>query len=228
VDTEAELQSVLTQAENRLASLVSRAIEREDFAAVERVAGVIRRLRVLVGDIQIKSAEVVPSSLQPPPSSPKELPQKATTTTAPSNPTGAEMNLAARPTATRPKTRVVGNNTYPQFRREPDGTLVKIGYSKSDRRRYEHRAPRAVLEQLAKAVADLGSNGRLISSEALLASHVSGLSGVPTYQIYLCLAFFVYQGLLLRQGRRGYTISALSAQNFEKAAMAKFTALTKR
>lgn len=181
-------------------------------------------------EIPARHAETSPRGVEPSirPEDPSRRGAEASHQFAEASPGPAASDEIQRAPAIAPRKRIVNGKSYPQFRREKNETLVKIGYSKSDRRKYEHRSPRELLDHLAIAVAELGSGDRLVTSESLLASNVPGLAGVPTYQTYLCIAFLVHHGLLVRMGRSGYAISRESQDDFVAATSAAFKALPRR
>jgi hypothetical protein len=94
---------------------------------------------------------------------------------------------------------------YPLFLRERD-TLVKIGWSKTDGATYEHRSPRAVLDLLAAAVRKHSTTGRKFTTDDLMPLRDANGHEQPSYQAYLCLAWLVLIGALVRHGRSGYTV----------------------
>jgi hypothetical protein len=95
---------------------------------------------------------------------------------------------------------------YPKFRREGD-TLVKVGWSKSTRAEYEHRAPKRVAGALLRAIAALEGKGPLFTVDALLplADPADG-SEFPGYQVYLALAWLRKEGIVRQHGREGYSM----------------------
>jgi hypothetical protein len=98
-----------------------------------------------------------------------------------------------------------GSAQYPRFKREDD-TLVKIGWSKSDKATYEHRSPRSILQNLARRIQEVGGNGLRFTTEQLLPLLDEKGAELPSYQCYLCLAWLVADGLVDRHGRQGYTL----------------------
>ena len=98
-----------------------------------------------------------------------------------------------------------GSAQYPRFKREDD-TLVKIGWSKSDKATYEHRSPRSILQNLARRIQEVGGNGLRFTTEQLLPLLDENGAELPSYQCYLCLAWLVADGLVDRHGRQGYTL----------------------
>jgi len=96
---------------------------------------------------------------------------------------------------------------YPRFKRE-DNTLVKIGWSKSDRSTYEHRSPRDVLDRLVAAAKAVQVPDQRFTTEDLMPLHDEQGNELPSYQAYLCLAWIVSVGILEKHGRQGYTVAA--------------------
>ena len=93
---------------------------------------------------------------------------------------------------------------YPAFYRDGD-TLVKIGWSKSQNGEYEHRAPRRAAEALVDAVA-AGDNGELFGMDAVLPLRDAAGGDLPSYQVYLALAWLRAENAVQRHGRDGYTL----------------------
>lgn len=95
---------------------------------------------------------------------------------------------------------------FPRFVRRND-SLVKIGWSKTDRSEYEHRAPREVAMLLASAVRKRAENGNLVRAEDVMpVLDPRDGAEIPSYQAYLCLAWLKHEGLVVPQGRKGYTV----------------------
>jgi hypothetical protein len=95
---------------------------------------------------------------------------------------------------------------YPKFLREKD-ELVKIGWSKSEKSPYEHKAPKSVIGDLAQALVRAGRGGRRFSMDEILPLKQSGGDGeVPSYQAYLALAWFRIESLVTQHGRQGYSL----------------------
>jgi hypothetical protein len=84
---------------------------------------------------------------------------------------------------------------------------MKVGWSKKERKEYNHRAPREAVDALAVAVRQIGAKGRLFNGDALLPLKDQGGSVVPDYQAYVALAWLKHLGLVEQRGRRaGYTL----------------------
>jgi hypothetical protein len=95
---------------------------------------------------------------------------------------------------------------YPKFLREGE-TLVKVGWSKRERKTYEHKAPRSVLQALVEALTRAGSGGERFTTENLFPLRdPADRSEIPDYQAYLTLAWLRGNGLLVQHGRQGYSL----------------------
>lgn len=105
---------------------------------------------------------------------------------------------------------------------------MKIGYSKSDRRTYEHRNSKETLDRLVEVLADLGQGGKLFAIDALVAPAEPRLTGIPSYQIYLCMGFLVRQGIVRRHGRAGYKLEGVQPEELASAMTVAWEALPAR
>ena len=103
------------------------------------------------------------------------------------------------------------HGTYPRFVRRGD-ELVKIGWSKSDRKEYQHRAAHDLLVALRQALLDAGKRRKLFTMDAL--DRQLSSSGAPGYQAYVWLAWIRAAGLVKQHGRQGYSVVKLAT--FEK------------
>lgn len=118
-------------------------------------------------------------------------------------PGGEELARAARAAS--------GRSSYPRFMRRGD-ELVKIGWSKSDRKEYQHRAPHNLLVALRQALLDAGRRRKLFTMHALERQLLS--TGAPGYQAYVWLAWLRSSGLVKQHGRQGYSV--LKPMTFER------------
>lgn len=92
---------------------------------------------------------------------------------------------------------------YPRFARTQN-ELVKIGWSKKERKEYIHRAPWGVVELLCQRLIKWGN--KEFTTEDILPLLWEDDVEVPSYQSYLCLAWLRDKGLIHREGRQGYVI----------------------
>lgn len=96
--------------------------------------------------------------------------------------------------------------SYPHFRRDKN-TLVKVGWSKSSRTEYEHKAPRQVLDLLARRLQRNFPSGTVFAMSEVLPLRANNGNEVPDYQTYLCLAWLRQQDLVEKRGRDGYALT---------------------
>src|SRR5262249_9137760 len=95
---------------------------------------------------------------------------------------------------------------YPKFVRRGDD-LVKIGWSKRDRREYQHRAERAGLMPLCEALLNSSKHRRLFTMDLLERQLGKGDNAVPGYPTYLWLAWLRSAELVKQHGRKGYSVA---------------------
>ena len=93
---------------------------------------------------------------------------------------------------------------YPRFFRRDD-EMVKIGWSKKERKEYQHRMPHGTLTTVAAGIAHAGANGKRFSADALAKITDAHGEPVPSYQSYLCLAFLRVVGFVQQEGRSNYS-----------------------
>jgi hypothetical protein len=97
---------------------------------------------------------------------------------------------------------------YPQFARDGE-RLVKTAWSKRERAEYEHRAPRHVIQNLIDAVRKKKGEGKLFETADILPVKDSATrQEIPSYQIYLALAWLRHVGLVSKKGRDGYVLKS--------------------
>lgn len=100
-----------------------------------------------------------------------------------------------------------GRVTYPKFLKS-GGTLIKVGWSRSNKAEYEHKSPKRVLLALTAAIAHVSRRTKRFSMDDLLPL-TDGQDGspLPDYQAYICLALLRSENLLVQHGRQGYSVS---------------------
>jgi hypothetical protein len=96
---------------------------------------------------------------------------------------------------------------FPKFMRD-EGNLYKIGWSKADKSTYEHKAPKDVLLALLSKLKVVAAKKRRFTMEQVLPLNRAGdYAELPSYQVYLCLAWLRKLGLVTQHGRKGYSVS---------------------
>lgn len=200
MNAEEQATEVLKKAEAGLRELVSAAASAGDYAAVVRVAAWAKSIGAMVTDGE-QMAEVTGSSGPAKPQPDKGI---STSGKAPRHDSKAE---------------------YPQFFRQGD-QLIRIGWSKREKREYSHKAPHSVFQALVKKMAELGQNGRILSTADLLPLPNTDGTDVPAYQAYVGIALLKHASLIDQHGRRGYSIPRPA--EFKDAVEATWEKLTKQ
>jgi len=96
--------------------------------------------------------------------------------------------------------------SYPKFLRDGE-TIIKLGWSKSAKAQYEHKAPKRVLTNLVATLVKLAATKKRATMDDVLPlkDPIAG-SEVPAYQAYLCLAWLRSVGIVTQHGRQGYSL----------------------
>jgi hypothetical protein len=191
--------AALVQAEEDLRSLVSQAAAANKWDEVASIAGLASRLRAVL------EACGVPISI---------VPSEDETEKAPSYRTAREPASLTPSSATperRGRPRGIRGQRYPLFIRDAQ-SLIKIGHSKKGAKtEYEHRAPKSVLELLTATIMRVGAaRARFALDDVIPLIDTEREAEVPTYQVYLCIAWMRKQELITQHGRQGYSIRRLS------------------
>lgn len=105
---------------------------------------------------------------------------------------------------------------YPFFLKDRD-KLVKVAWSAKDNNEYEHRAPRSAIAALLEKIANTVGVGKLFQVDDILpVSDENGDGSLPTYQVYLVLAWLRDCDVIEKVGRDQYRLS--NATEAERAA----------
>jgi hypothetical protein len=117
----------------------------------------------------------------------------------------ADYPAGAPPASSSPHPRPAraARDDYPRFRRDND-RLVKIAWSKRDRREYLHRAPRAAVFRVAQRLTQLVPAGKTFAMDRVLPVKDESGNEIPAYQVYLALAWFRAMGAVRERGKEGY------------------------
>jgi hypothetical protein len=203
MDALQEATAVLRTAEQQLRSILVKAAESGDYDHLPRIAEWAKVLNAALGGVTM--IETVPASTQPVLSAvpdngyPEQPLDDLGGTSAPPARTVQSAGRGKKSRKTRAK-----KAGYPKFVREGE-TLVKIAWSKSERKPYEHKAPKGVLRALIQALTRVGSGGARFTMEGLLPLKDGG-TDIPDYQTYLTLAWLRSAGLITQHGRQGYSL----------------------
>jgi len=187
MDFDEQIGRALLTCNQELRHVVESALAEGEFDSVLRATSLLKGL----AELEKSRIANAPRLASPPVS---VLPREVT----PASPTdGSSRHPAKAPTKSK--------TGYPRFRRDGE-YLVKVGWSKKSRQEYEHRADFKVVRAVAEDLEDRLSGGRAVSVDELLPL-VAGEDGehIPSYQLYLVIAWLRSECLLNRIGRKGYT-----------------------
>lgn len=177
--------AVLTKAQAKLKKLAEKALRDHRFGDVADIAAIADRLADLI--LQVRQTQQSEMEAVHPRSAAQPQP-------AP----GSDLAINLAPRAGRPR-------VYPCFEREGD-RLIKMGWSKRDRRAYEHRAPRDAVFVFASRLAARAGGGRSFTMDELLPLTDEQGREIPSYQAYLALAWLRNAGVVERRGKDGYLL----------------------
>jgi hypothetical protein len=191
-----DAERTLVDAGRRLKHLLAQAVETGDFAAVAKVARLAERFEEFLNM-----------------STTKEESGDAPSGPVPSDPPAAGLGISVPMSTTPDVVETVtskGTGTkghYPRFVVEGD-TLVKIGWSRSSKSEYQHKAPRAVVGLVVARFMKAGGGKRRVTVDQVLKTSASDGTPLPDYQVYLCLAWLRAIGAVAQHGRKGYTANS--------------------
>ena len=115
--------------------------------------------------------------------------------------------------------------SYPKFERDGE-KLVKIGWSKKEKKIYEHRAPKEAVICFHKQLTNKKDPNTTFTMDEILPVPDTNGGEVPSYQAYLALAWLRDCGLVRRKGRDGYIYTERSTD--EESINKIWTALPER
>lgn len=202
MSTLTEAIEVLRRAELGMGAIMERALAEQRYLDVASAASLAESLSKLIKDVS---------------SDRSQMPGLVNTvaTAAPQVPSAA---LQADSGVASAKKYGGGSDEYPRFKRDEE-KLVKVAWSKKDRREYEHRAPHEVVSVVAASILSVGRPGKVFSMEDLMPFKTSAGAEIPSYQAYLALAWFRSLGLVEQRGKNGYAavVGALDILAIERA-----------
>jgi len=96
---------------------------------------------------------------------------------------------------------------YPKFQIKKD-TLIRIGWSKKQRREYTHKTTRFVFEITIKAMAKLAKSGAGPFTSEQLIDQINSVESetIPSYQVYAVIGILRQANCIKQIGRNGYDI----------------------
>jgi hypothetical protein len=196
--------NLLRDCEQNLRKLLADAAGQGDYAAVLRITDWAKGLSALVAE-----GRSIEGSIQlPGAASPRNFSSTAGHGAGTMSVASAAAAAGALAGTSAARSRSPARD-YPRFFRRGD-ELVKVGWSKKDRREYAHRAPRRAVDAVGAVVRVVGARRKLFNGDALLPlKDPADGSIIPGYQAYVALAWLTQLGLLKQHGRRGgYSLTA--------------------
>jgi hypothetical protein len=202
-----EATGILRTAEQGLRDLIAAAAARGEYDDLPRLAEWAKHVSAILNDQPMPDRLPEPAQMQAPPA-PANADTRANGN--PAIPRGRRDSGSTQRSKLRPRVKgVAGRRTktdYPKFFREGE-LLVKVGWSKGDRKTYEHKAPRRVVDALVQTLVQAGKGGQRFVMEGLLPlKDQTDNSDIPDYQSYLTLAWLRSAGLIVQHGRQGYSL----------------------
>ncbi len=192
-----EALHILKDCEGQLQELLRNAAARGDYDSLMQVTAIARQVSILIEQAQHPSTD----------SSGNAQSRSPSTGHGGSCDTPKPVSPAPRPSTKRARgrKRQKRESEYPKFLKDGNG-LLKLGWSKREKKEYRHRAPRLVVDLLATKLAEVAKGGTFTTENLFPLLEEDGTE-VSSYQAYLCLAWLRKAGLVAQQGRQGYTVA---------------------
>lgn len=178
-----QIDQILSETEVGLRNLIVGAAEKGDYVGVEEV----RRIAVAVHNLRVQNEDVVFEAKQPP-----EVRRSSSEPTAHTRKKSARKGISSK---------------YPTFELRKDA-IVRIGWSKKQRREYNHKVPRSVYDLSVKAMEMLLSKkkGPFMAEQIIDELNQSRSDAIPSYQVYVVIGLLREKNLIKQIGRDGYEI----------------------
>jgi uncharacterized protein YkuJ len=190
-----EANGVLVAAEASLRSLAEQALAARDYADVAHIASIADSLRGLTATPRAVSTAA----------------RRTAADAAPSLVSTSHLDAQSKARSPRRARR------YPRFERDGN-KLVKVGWSKKQKKEYQHRIDRHAFDGTLEAISLIANKPSVVIAAEQIVERVDrDGTAVPTYQVYLVFAMLREHGLLKRHGREGYTVECEDLRSAAKA-----------
>lgn len=195
--------AAIAKAEESVKSLISDAAMAQDYGAVTRLAELAQSLSVLTA--QLSQVEPNgPSERYLRSQSVKDTTKQKRAAAGPASPASKSKSRARKPK----------KGKYPIFTVESD-RLTKTGWSKKRRSEYQHRAPVDAVRSVFRKLQSVSVAKPVFTVEDVVPVENEDGQEVPSYQVYMTVAWLVGDGALEKKGRDGYRLAMDSpAANF--------------
>ncbi len=191
-NTDERIKEILSKAEQELRQAIVEAAEAGEYRSVD----VARAAAVGINELQTRITN--PAALSKVSSGKK---------------------VARRKTANRVKKKSKRKGTgYPKYGVKKDA-LVRVGWSKKQRKEYTHKTPKDVFDKIVKVMSDLakGSSGPFMAEEIIERVNHEASEIVPSYQVYVVIGFLREKGCIEQVGREGYHVPTDVKERVRKA-----------
>lgn len=180
MNVEKEALAILQNAETDLRRLVAQAATAGDYSGTVLVAGWAKAVTDLIRTSNQGAVNSIPGLAQ----------EKIRKT-----------EKATRRLSKRTKER----SKYPRFLQDR-GNLIRVAWSNRQKKEYQHKAPRTVLDALVVVLQRDGKDGRIFTTDTILPICNTDETEIPNYQSYVCISWLKQVGLIDQHGRQGYSI----------------------
>jgi hypothetical protein len=195
MDTIQNARKVLHEAEEALRKLIEAALAEQRYKEVGEVAELADSVARLMRGVGIEGARKTPGAEPTAHSLMAEVPSAPPAIRTP-----------------KPQRKASAGSQSPTGGRDGN-RLVKVGWSKKNKKEYEHRVPRDVVSTFVRHLADHAKDGQVFAVEDLMPVVDPAGEEVPAYQIYVTLAWLRDSGVLEKKGRDGYVLTQSSVVN---------------
>ncbi len=197
MDYQNEALGIIRHAEQFLVDLAQKALIQRDYQSTTFLMGLAEELRDIAAGLETPAEEISPAPVTEGIKIADTLPQSV------QGPNRAKLSRGS------PK-----KGEFPKFLRDED-SLYKIGWSKTDKTTYEHKAPKHVLLALIDKLKAVAAKKRRFTMEHILPlKRKDDPNELPSYQVYVYVAWLRQLGLITQYGRKGYSISHPSKLEF--------------
>lgn len=191
----------MDSAESSLSGLIQTALRHKRYDDVAFVAEALNQIAKVRQSLQLPGLPGNPTSRDS--SGPEIEPDAETVETISSSLDQPKLRAHER---RRPKQGTFAKSSkYPLFFRD-DSRLIKVGWSKKNKDEYAHRVPKDVVLAFAEHLDRSVDAGAVFEIESLFPVSTKSGKQVPSYQIYVVVAWLRDADVIDKKGRDGYVV----------------------
>jgi len=178
-----QIIEILKESENKLRDVIAESAQRGDY----RIVDTARAIAVNIHDLHDRISD--PSR----PTMTFKIHSESKNTIAPRKPKHTSKNSV--------------RSNYPKYEVR-NGSLIKIGWSKKQRREYSHKVPSSVFDLTIRTMTALAKNGAGPFTAEHIIDKVNDMEVevIPAYQVYVVIAMLRKANCIKQLGREGYNI----------------------